>query len=54
MKEWKKFAWLAGIFLVAYFLPLGNPKVSNAVMEAVWSRPCSSPGPYPPSSLRPR
>ncbi len=34
MKEWKKFAWLAGIFLVAYFLPLGNPKVSNAVLEA--------------------
>jgi hypothetical protein len=34
MKEWKKFAWLAGIFLVAYFLPLGNPKVQNAILEA--------------------
>jgi uncharacterized membrane protein YraQ (UPF0718 family) len=34
MKEWKKFAWLAGIFLVAYFLPLGNPKVTNALLEA--------------------
>jgi len=34
MKEWKKFAWLAGVFLVAYFLPLGNPKVSNAILEA--------------------
>ena len=34
MKDWKKFAWLAGIFLVAYFLPLGNPKVDNAVLEA--------------------
>lgn len=34
MKEWKKFAWLVGIFLVAYFLPLGNSKVSNAVLEA--------------------
>lgn len=21
MKDWKKFAWLAGIFLVAHFLP---------------------------------
>ena len=34
MAEWKKFAWLVGIFLAAYFLPLGNPKVSNAIMEA--------------------
>ncbi len=35
MKEdLKKFAWLAGIFLTAYFLPLGNPKVQNAVLEA--------------------
>ena len=34
MKEWKKLAWLAGIFLVAYFLPLGNEKVSNAILEA--------------------
>ena len=34
MKDWKKLGWLAGIFLVAYFLPLGNPKVSNAVLEA--------------------
>jgi len=34
MKELKTFAWLLGIFLVAYFLPLGNPKVSNAVLEA--------------------
>ena len=34
MKDWKKFAWLVGIFLVAYFLPLGNAKVSNAVLEA--------------------
>ncbi|MBU4212800.1 MAG: permease [Kiritimatiellae bacterium] len=33
-KEWKIFGWLAGIFLVAYFLPLGNPKVSNAIYEA--------------------
>jgi len=34
MKDWQKFAWLLGIFLVAYFLPLGNPKVANAVLEA--------------------
>lgn len=34
MKESKKFAWLTGIFLVAYFLPLGNPKVDNALLEA--------------------
>lgn len=34
MKEWKKFAWLTGIFLVAYFLPLGNSKVDNSLLEA--------------------
>jgi len=34
MKEWKKFAWLAGIFLVACFLPLGNPKVRQSILEA--------------------
>ena len=34
MKEWKKFTWLAGIFLVAYYLPLGNPKVTTAILEA--------------------
>ncbi len=34
MNDWKKSAWLVGIFLVAYFLPLGNPTVSNAVLEA--------------------
>jgi uncharacterized membrane protein YraQ (UPF0718 family) len=33
-EEWKKFAWLVGIFVVAYTLPLGNPKVSGAVLEA--------------------
>ena len=33
MSEWKKGAWLAGIFIVAYFLPLGNPKVTNAILE---------------------
>ncbi|MEW6356421.1 MAG: permease [Planctomycetota bacterium] len=34
MKDWKKLGWLVGIFVVAYILPLGNPKVSNAVLEA--------------------
>jgi uncharacterized membrane protein YraQ (UPF0718 family) len=34
MKEWKKFTWLTGIFLVAYYLPLGNPKVTTAILEA--------------------
>jgi uncharacterized membrane protein YraQ (UPF0718 family) len=33
-EELKKFAWLVGIFLVAYFLPLGNPTIQNAIMEA--------------------
>lgn len=34
MNELKKSAWLVGIFLAAYFLPLGNEKVQNAVLEA--------------------
>lgn len=34
MKDWKKAAWLAGVFLAAYYMPLGNPKVSNAILEA--------------------
>lgn len=34
MKDWKKFTWLVGIFLVAYYIPLGNPKVSNAILES--------------------
>jgi len=33
MSERKKLAWLIGIFLVAYFLPLGNPKVSSSILE---------------------
>lgn len=33
-KQWKIFGALLGIFLVAYFLPLGNPKVEGAVLEA--------------------
>jgi uncharacterized membrane protein YraQ (UPF0718 family) len=33
-KEWKIFATFAIIFLVAYFLPLANPQVNNALLEA--------------------
>jgi len=33
-EEWKKFVWLIGIFVVAYLLPLGNPKVKEAIFEA--------------------
>jgi hypothetical protein len=33
-KDWRKFAALVVVFLVAYFLPYDNPKVSNAVLEA--------------------
>lgn len=34
MKDLKKFALLAGVFLAAYYLPFDHPKVSNAVLEA--------------------
>lgn len=34
MRSWKKTATLLGIFLIAYYLPLGNEKVSNAILEA--------------------
>jgi len=34
MKDRTKFLWLAGIFAVMYFLPLGNPKTTNAIFEA--------------------
>jgi len=33
-KEWKIFAALATIFVVAYALPLGNPKIQEAIQEA--------------------
>jgi len=34
MSEWKKLAWIVGVFVVAYSLPLGNPRVSAAILEA--------------------
>jgi len=33
-KDVKKFLWLLAVFLLAYFLPLGSPKVANAILEA--------------------
>lgn len=33
-KELKVFALLAGIFVFAYFIPLGNGKVANAILES--------------------
>lgn len=34
MKDGRKFAWLLGVFLFAYFMPFDHPKVSAAVLEA--------------------
>ncbi len=34
MKQWKIFAAFAAIFLAAYFLPLSNPKITAAILEA--------------------
>lgn len=34
MKDYKKMVGLVAIFLIAYFLPLGNPKVTSAILEA--------------------
>jgi len=33
-REWKIFAALVSIFVVAYFLPLGNPKIQDAIQES--------------------
>jgi uncharacterized membrane protein YraQ (UPF0718 family) len=33
-QEWKKFSALVGIFALAYLLPLGHPKVKEAILEA--------------------
>ena len=33
-RELKVFAWMAGVFALAYFLPLSNPKVAAAIQEA--------------------
>jgi hypothetical protein len=31
--EWKRLAWFIGLFAVAYFIPLGSPKVKEAIYE---------------------
>ena len=31
--ELKFFGWIAGVFVLAYFLPLSNPKVAAAIQE---------------------
>jgi len=32
--EWKPLAWITTIFLICYYLPVGNARFDNAVMEA--------------------
>jgi uncharacterized membrane protein YraQ (UPF0718 family) len=32
-EEWKRLAWFIGLFAVAYFIPLGSPKVKEAIYE---------------------
>ena len=34
-REWKPLAWIAGVFLVFYFLPVGAPRFDGAVVEAL-------------------
>ena len=34
MKEWQKFTLLVLVFLAAYYIPLSNPGVQNAILEA--------------------
>ncbi|MDI6814120.1 MAG: permease, partial [Desulfitobacteriaceae bacterium] len=34
MKELKTFFLILGVFLVAYFVPFGNPRVQTAILEA--------------------
>jgi len=34
-REWKIFGAMAGVFVLAYYLPLANPKVNSAILEAL-------------------
>ncbi len=34
-REWKPLAWIAGLFLLFYFLPVGSPRFDGAVVEAL-------------------
>jgi len=33
-EECKKFAWFIGLFVIAYLIPLANPKIKEAIFEA--------------------
>lgn len=33
--EWKKLAWITGIFLAFFYLPVGNARFDNAIMESL-------------------
>jgi len=33
--EWKKLAWITGIFLSFFYLPVGNARFNNAIMESL-------------------
>jgi hypothetical protein len=33
--EWKKLAWIVGIFLSFFYLPVGNARFDNAIMESL-------------------
>jgi hypothetical protein len=35
-KEWKYLALMAGAFLIAFYLPVGNRRFDNAVMESLY------------------
>ncbi len=34
LKEWKKLALIAGVFLAAFYIPFSDPRVSSAILEA--------------------
>jgi uncharacterized membrane protein YraQ (UPF0718 family) len=34
-EEWKKLSWIIGLFVIAYWLPLGSPKVREAIYEGL-------------------
>ena len=34
-KEWKNFTWVIGIFILFFYLPVGNERFENALLEAL-------------------
>ncbi|MDI6600651.1 MAG: permease [Thermoanaerobacteraceae bacterium] len=36
MKDWQKFALIVTVFLLAYFVPFGSPRVQGAIMESFY------------------